>query len=831
MNEAPDSDFELPISQSHDPLDLLLRTRLLDPPTHPSLLACLDHYEILDWIGSGGMGIVFLARSSRKIPPKDEAADLLDLPDEEEEREEATGSVPQPEPIQDLVAIKLLRPELISNTEAVDRFLQEARHMQKLFHPNLLPVMEVCDRPNKSPARPSSMPVFRSRRPFFVMPYLEQGNLARRIRSMGPLPQKLILEIARQIASALSHVHGKGIVHRDLKPGNILLGKADHVFLADFGLARTFTNESVTNVRQSHCVGTSSYLSPALAAGEAEDTRGDIYAFGAILYEMLSGRAPYPETTPGETIQRILLGPPEPIRHFNPAASEELVFVAEGAMARKTRDRYASMTDVVADLERIAHGEAPHGPHGQDKARMAGAQEEIRSRGISSSGWMIIALLAISLASLSFWLSTERLNVVGQYELPGILHWENSRLVEWNGHPPQELMLVQQDELVVLSDMGPLVRQAVLQAAFGQPFFIDFTWDINGDRIDEIFVEWADRESMHLSVINHQFRLLKNLQFKAENRKLDAQAPISSRLRTESVLDIDRDGQRELLATVHSDLKGCWCGVVCFNFEDSAVRWSYPTTGNPETVQLADLDRDGRSEILVSIPRDNLSTGSSAAQGPILALTSQGRLMWEALGEATEQTLRLLGTNLSPFKEPQIFVWSPPLREKEFSPSSSPNLYSLNHRGGLIARFEADAPLTGAILWPFPQKDQPLLILTDAIGQVYQLAEKFTVQRKRKLIDGGEGWLRVAAISDLNSDGRDEIVLTVQGRPGRAYLSPASIIVLNSRLEMVARYEMPKSFGGEFAPAVLVTDWDGNREMELLVLGEEVVVMKLGKGR
>lgn len=834
MNVAPDSDSDLPISRSHDPLDLLFRTRLLDPPSHPSLLACLDHYEILDWIGSGGMGIVFLARSRRKLTPKEEMADFLDLPGQQEEtgpREGGSGvSQLAQEPGRELVAIKLLRPELISNIEAVDRFLLEARHMQNLFHPNILQVLEVCDRSHSSPARPSSMPVFRSRRPFFVTPYVEGGNLAKRIRVMGPLPLELVLPIARQIASALCYVHGKGIVHRDLKPGNILLGTADHVFLADFGLARTFTNESVAHGRRSQCVGTSCYMSPALAAGEAEDTRGDIYAFGAILYEMLSGRAPFAETTPVETLQRILAGPPAPISQVNPGADGDLIRVAEGAMARKIRDRYSSMTDILADLERMSHGALPHGPHGHEKIPSSVTlPEKNRSKRVSAGVWAVIALLAISLMGLIFWLDAEHLKMTGRHELPGVLHWQDAQLVEWNGTPPKELMLIQKEELIVLSDLGPLVRQPHLLAAFQPAPAVDLSWDMDNDHLDELFIRWADSESMHLAVINHQFKILKHFQFAVEDRGIIPAMSHQARLRSKRVLDLDRDGQRELLAAADGDTNSSWNGVVCFNFENNSLRWSFPVPLNPLALQCIDLDGDGSLEIVVGGSRPKGLSPSPAPRERILALSSQGQRLWGALGDMTEEVLCPMAVNLNQDKVSEIIAWSPPFQDPTFEPPSSPRVYYLNHLGSLTAQFRADAPITGAVICRGGRTDPACLIVSDASGQVYQLGDRLVPQRKRHLIDPRAGSLRVAASADLNSDQRDEIILVEQESANRLMPLTTSIIILSSTLEMVSRCQLPGSF--ESSPAILVTDWDGNRELEILVLGGEVLVLRMEGGR
>jgi len=280
------------------------------------LLASLARYEVVRVLGGGGMGVVVLARNSEK-----------------------GGDV----------AIKLIKPELVSDQRMVHRFVKEAGHLQKLKHPNVVPVLEVSDRPEG---------------PYFVMPYFEQGSLAHRIRPGQPLEPEVILETAGQVANGLGFAHRHGIIHRDLKPANILLGNDGKSCLADFGLARTMFNDTIVDVEREELEGTAPYMSPGVAAGHAEDTRCDIYAFGALLYEMLTGEPPYIGSNTNEIRRQILAGQPIPISTRNPGADAGLVAVAEGAMARELRDRYADMADVLADLERIKAGKAPVGPHG-----------------------------------------------------------------------------------------------------------------------------------------------------------------------------------------------------------------------------------------------------------------------------------------------------------------------------------------------------------------------------------------------------------------------------------------------------------------------------------
>jgi len=273
----------------------------------------VPNYELLRLVGVGGMGLVYEGRDRR------------------------AGT---------RVAIKMLRPELAESPEATHRFFREARHMRKLAHPQVLPVLEVGE----------------SRRhgPFLATPFLDQGSLAKLLKPQRPLPVEVIRRIVRQVAEALDHAHRQGVIHGDVKPANVLLDGNGDALLADFGLARATFNDSIIDVPGTALAGTVPYLSPAVVAGEIEDTRRDIYALGAVLYEMLTGKPPY--SGGADEIRRLILSePPRAIRELNPEADPALTAVAGRAMARQQRNRYASMGDLLDDLRSIEAGQHPQG--------------------------------------------------------------------------------------------------------------------------------------------------------------------------------------------------------------------------------------------------------------------------------------------------------------------------------------------------------------------------------------------------------------------------------------------------------------------------------------
>jgi serine/threonine protein kinase len=313
----------------------------------PAAPGAIGRFPVIRLLGHGGMGEVFLSRHP------------------------VTGVD---------VAVKRLKPHLADNAEAVRRFLAEARHMYHLNHPRLVRVMEVDSPPGG---------------PYFVMPYMPAGSLASKLRPGEPAEADFTRRVAVDVAEAVAFAHSRGIIHRDLKPANVLLDEEGRAYLADFGLVGEFkTNDSVKDESLDVCEGTVPYMSPAVARGEAEDTRCDIYSFGVMLYEMLTGHLPY---GPARSRQTITAGPPPGLLERNPHAPRGLATVAEACMARELRDRYAHMNDVLVDLRRVAGGKPPLGPHG------AGAGERRWSAVLA-----LIAILALVTAT-PIWFLRDRI--------------------------------------------------------------------------------------------------------------------------------------------------------------------------------------------------------------------------------------------------------------------------------------------------------------------------------------------------------------------------------------------------------------------------------------
>jgi serine/threonine protein kinase len=291
---------------------------------HFSAGTLIRHYEILDVLGEGGMGVVYRARDTRLG------------------RE---------------IAVKILPLAVASDPDRIMRFEREARTLASLSHPNIATLHGV----EETPARPGQPPL-----PVLVMELVEGDDLSARIAS-GPLPVAEALAIARQIADALAAAHDVGIVHRDLKPANVKIKADGSVKVLDFGLARVLdsaaspagaptalaTSPTVTSPALTHVgviLGTGAYMAPEQAKGQPVDRRADVWAFGVVLYEMLTGKRIFDRSDVSETLAAVLTVDPD-LRLLPPATPPQIHRLLARCLAKDKRHRLDSMSAVRFEIE------------------------------------------------------------------------------------------------------------------------------------------------------------------------------------------------------------------------------------------------------------------------------------------------------------------------------------------------------------------------------------------------------------------------------------------------------------------------------------------------
>jgi beta-lactam-binding protein with PASTA domain/tRNA A-37 threonylcarbamoyl transferase component Bud32 len=236
------------------------------------------------------------------------------------------------------VAIKILNERHANDEQFVERFRREAKNAAALTHPN---IVSIYDRGEAEGTY------------YIAMEYLDGRSLKELIVSRGPAPVNVALEYARQILAALRFAHRHGIVHRDIKPHNVLVDGEGRLKVTDFGIARAGASQMT---EAGSIVGTAQYLSPEQAHGSAVDQRSDLYSLGVVLYELLTGTAPFHGDTPVEIAMKHLSHAPEPPSALRPDIPQELDWVVMRALAKDPEDRYQGAEEMDADLERVARG-------------------------------------------------------------------------------------------------------------------------------------------------------------------------------------------------------------------------------------------------------------------------------------------------------------------------------------------------------------------------------------------------------------------------------------------------------------------------------------------
>jgi Tol biopolymer transport system component len=287
--------------------------------------ATADRYRIERELGQGGMATVYLAE------------------DLKHHRQ---------------VAVKVLRPELAA-TLGPERFLREIETTAGLRHPNILPLYD-------SGAAAGLL--------YYVMPFVEGETLRDRLHREKQLPLEDALQIAREVADALSYAHGRGVIHRDIKPENILLERG-HAVVADFGIARAVSTAGGGQLTEpGMAVGTVLYMSPEQAAGEGDvDGRSDLYALGCVLYEMLAGQPPFTGPTAESIARQHLLAAPPPITQLRPTAPAQVSAALTRALAKSPADRFGTPAEFIAALDKPVEPARTPPPSGRRVPRLVPA--------------------------------------------------------------------------------------------------------------------------------------------------------------------------------------------------------------------------------------------------------------------------------------------------------------------------------------------------------------------------------------------------------------------------------------------------------------------------
>ena len=345
----------------------------------------VSHYRVLSALGSGGMGVVYLAEDER---------------------------------LGRQVALKFLPPESAASHQALERFRVEARAASSLSHPGICAIFDIGDDEGT---------------PYIVMEALKGESLRDRI-NRGPLKVTDLLDIAIQLADALDAAHAQGIIHRDIKPSNIFIGDKNRTKILDFGLAKLaqsagpISSGAATRALSASthrdltmpgsALGTVSYMSPEQARGEDVDTRTDLFSLGVVLYEMSTGIQAFGGSTQAIVFDSILNRTPHPITHINPLIPPRLESLIVTALEKDRELRHQHASDLEAELKRIrrdlesgslaAATRTQVTPAAERRATTtpATAAASTKSRSGIWVGVGVVVVIALALAGFNLWSDT-----------------------------------------------------------------------------------------------------------------------------------------------------------------------------------------------------------------------------------------------------------------------------------------------------------------------------------------------------------------------------------------------------------------------------------------
>jgi tetratricopeptide (TPR) repeat protein len=310
-------------------------------------------YQIIEELGTGGMGKVYRAVDKK---------------------------------LNEEVALKLIKPEIASDSKTLERFSQELKIARKIVHKNVGRMYELMEDGQAH---------------FITMEFISGQDLRGLIRQSGQLAAGTAVSIAKQVCEGMSEAHRLGVVHRDFKPSNIMIDREGQARIMDFGIARSLKGKGITG--EGVVIGTPEYMSPEQVEGKEADQRSDIYSLGIILYEMVTGRVPFEGDTPFSIAYKHKHEAPVEPRKFNPQLPDALNWVILRCMEKDREKRFQTAQELLADLEKVEKG----GPAAAERA--PAERKPLTSKEITVTFSLrkllapaLVVLVVVALAALAF---------------------------------------------------------------------------------------------------------------------------------------------------------------------------------------------------------------------------------------------------------------------------------------------------------------------------------------------------------------------------------------------------------------------------------------------
>jgi TolB-like protein/Tfp pilus assembly protein PilF len=426
----------------------------------------VSHYRIIERLGAGGMGIVFRAHD-----------ELLDRD----------------------VAIKFLPPGLITEDAARRRFLKEALTLARLHHPNIGTIYEFGSEEGSD---------------YLVMECIPGVTLAERL-TFGLFPEKEAIAIAGQIAAALEEAHEQGVIHCDLKPANVMITPKGQVKILDFGVARLaqkaadVPSATTSSDDTSRVIGTLPYMAPEQVFGDATDARTDLHAFGALLYEMVTGRRAFSQQHVPRISHAILHNPPTAPTVLVPGLSPELERIILKCLEKSPEERYQSAKELSVDLRRLA---SP----GTYLAPLRAPSRSVLRRGATIGMALLLTLVVAALAVPQF--RENALQFLGIGGEPSIRSLAVLPVENLSGDPAQEYVAdgitgVLTADLGGIHALNVIAPESVMRYKGGQTPLRQVTRDLN---VDAVIVATVHRSGNFLLLTARLLRPSNNMQLWAQ---------------------------------------------------------------------------------------------------------------------------------------------------------------------------------------------------------------------------------------------------------------------------------------------------------------------------
>jgi len=758
----------------------------------------IDDFEIIEEVGRGGMGVVYRAseRSLRRV-----------------------------------VALKILHPSIAGSKSAAKRFRREAILAANLSNPHIVPVFSVDE--NDPPE-------------YYTMEFVQGRSLREKVEADGYLSPKEAIRIALQSCEALQYAHENNIIHRDIKPHNVLLqNHVERVRITDFGIAQDTTgNLAEMTQTLGHSFGTPAFMSPEQNLGQPLDRRTDIFSLGMTLYYMLTGQAAYTVRNRQELAIAFKDQKPKPPSRLNPDVDRRLDAIVLKMISVDPDRRYADCREVISALKGCAEATGPAArPIGE---RISAVCRNRLVRMTVGAAALAAIALAVTFSLIGSDDAVEKLIVRKEIHFPGIIRdWRRTLTGHWTSPEETDLFLCSGKDMFVVSTEGEIIfRHTLVKNDVTGPD-IGLVLDIDGDTRPEVFTSWADGEDLVVSVQNQNRYELKRFTDKGTVYNGDGGKNLVSQLMARKVLDLDGDGDKELLARLNTGYGKEPRGIACFSMDSGELLWRHLTGGGVYAVEVMDVDSDGRNEIVFgSFATGN---GNEAPDGTddktsyICALSNSGEPLWVRQLGGYSSAATVIAADLGGDGRKELVGWV--RGAVAWHGDKDCPIVILGPKGEIMSQFiPSDKAQVLSCITADTEGDGKLrVIATDHYGRVHFLDEKLRVVTQSKAVKTSETYkdLRLVDCCDVTGDEKPEMIFIsseckivsadnpgYSSRPANVYYHyDCRILVTDLSCNPIAEHVMAERSKRQFSPTVRVGKFRPGQGTEILVLYDKATFL------